>query len=195
MLAYMPQTWTSDDTDGVERVGIQWGTSLVYPVSAISAHVSAVPNHQVGRVTTMKFRGDVALGGNMGYELNLAAQTPEDLAVIRQQVDTVKRFRSLIQQGRFTRLRSPFTSRVAAWQFASEDQGEVLLCVFQLRAAPNQEDIYVRVDDIDDQALYVDDQGVTYAGGVLKHQGWRACFGETGPREDHDSLVLHLRRV
>ena len=195
MLAYMPQTWTSDDTDGVERVGIQWGTSLVYPVSAISAHVSAVPNHQVGRVTTMKFRGDVALGGNMGYELNLAMQTPEDLAVIRQQVDTVKRFRSLIQQGRFTRLRSPFTSRVAAWQFASEDQDEVLLCVFQLRAAPNQEDIYVRVDDIDDQALYVDDQGLTYAGGVLKYQGWRACFGETGPREDHDSLVLHLRRV
>ena len=195
MLAYMPQTWTSDDTDGVERVGIQWGTSMVYPVSAISAHVSAVPNHQVGRVTTMKFRGDVALGGNMGYELNLATQTPEDLAVIRQQVDTVKRFRSLIQQGRFTRLRDPFASRIAAWQFASEDQAEVLLCVFQLHASPNPEDIYIRVEDIDDQALYMDDAGVTYAGGVLKHQGWRACFGENGHREDHDSLVLHLRRV
>ena len=195
MLAYMPQTWTSDDTDGVERVGIQWGTSMVYPVSAISAHVSAVPNHQVGRVTTMKFRGDVALGGNMGYELNLAAQTPEDLAVIRQQVDTVKRFRSLIQQGRFTRLRDPFASRVAAWQFASEDQAEILLCVFQLHASPNPEDIYIRVEDIDDHALYADDDGATYAGGVLKHQGWRACFGEKGYREDHDSLVLHLRRV
>lgn len=195
MLAYMPQTWTSDDTDGVERVGIQWGTSMVYPVSAISAHVSAVPNHQVGRVTTMKFRGDVALGGNMGYELNLATQTPEDLAVIRQQVDTVKRFRSLIQQGRFTRLRDPFTSRIAAWQFAAEDQAEILLCVFQLHASPNPEDIYIRVEDIDDQALYMDDAGVTYAGGVLKHQGWRACFGENGHREDHDSLVLHLRRV
>ena len=194
MLYYMPQTWTSDDTDGVERVGIQWGTSVVYPISAISAHVSAVPNHQVGRVTTMKFRGDVALGGNMGYELNLAAQTEEDLAVIRQQVETVKRFRTLTQQGQFTRLQSPFEHRIAAWQFASENQDELLICLFQLHAAPNPADVYIRVTDVDTQAVYQDDDGNLYAGGVLKYQGIRAPFREMHG-DDHNSVVLHLTKV
>lgn len=195
MLAYMPQTWTSDDTDGVERIGIQWGTSMVYPISAISAHVSAVPNHQVGRVTPMKFRGDVALGGNMGYELDLSAQSEEDLQVIRQQVADVKRFRALVQQGRFTRLQSPFDHRIAAWQFASEDQSEVLICLFQLHASPNAEDVYVRIQDIDSQALYQDDAGQIYAGGVLKHQGLRAPFSSRRAQQDHDSMILYLRRL
>src|SRR5690606_14670021 len=77
MLYYMPQTWTSDDTDGVERLKIQYGTSIVYPVSTMGAHVSAVPNHQVGRKTSLEFRGDVAMSGNFGYELDLTTFTPE----------------------------------------------------------------------------------------------------------------------
>lgn len=75
MLYYMPQTWTSDNTDAVERLKIQYGTSLVYPVSTIGAHVSAVPNHQVHRDTSLKFRGDVAMSGNFGYELDLTKFT------------------------------------------------------------------------------------------------------------------------
>ena len=77
MLYYMPQTWTSDDTDAVERLYIQYGTSLVYPVSAMGCHVSAVPNHQAHRMTSLSMRGDVAMSGNFGYELDLAAFTEE----------------------------------------------------------------------------------------------------------------------
>ncbi|MDD3336096.1 MAG: alpha-galactosidase [Eubacteriales bacterium] len=193
MLYYMPQTWTSDDTDAVERVGIQWGTSIVYPCSTMGAHVSAVPNHQIGRVTTMDFRGNVALSGNMGYELDLSTLSAEDLEVIRRQVQQVKRFGSLIQQGRFTRLESPFEGRVAAWQFTSADQQEVLVCVFQLSAAPNSVVPRIRVRDIA-EGLYQSDDGMVYSGAVLRHSG--LCVSFTGEREaqDHDSFVLHLTK-
>ena len=121
--------------------------------------------------------------------------TPEDLAEIRRQIVQVKRFRRLIQQGRFTRLLSPFENRLAAWQFADEGQGEVLLCVFQRYAAANPADCFIPVRDIDENALYRDDAGKVYSGGVLKYQGYRAPFGQEGFREDHDSVVLHLTRV
>jgi alpha-galactosidase len=83
LLYYMPQTWTSDDTDAVERLGIQYGTSFAYPASAMGAHVSAVPNHQTGRITSMKMRGDVALGGNFGFELDLSTLSDEDRETVR----------------------------------------------------------------------------------------------------------------
>ena len=119
MLYYMPQTWTSDDTDAGERMKIQYGTSVVYPASAMGAHVSAVPNHQIGRVTSMRVRGEVAMSGNFGYELDLSRQTPEDLDVIREQIARVKQIRRVTQQGVFTRLLSPFESDITAWQFTS----------------------------------------------------------------------------
>lgn len=88
----MPQTWTSDDTDAAERLKIQYGTSLVYPVSAMGALVSAVPNHQVGRVTPLSFRGDVAMSGNFGYELDLTKFTDEEKELVKEQVANLKKF-------------------------------------------------------------------------------------------------------
>lgn len=108
MLHYMPQTWTSDNTDGVERLKIQYGTSLVYPVSAIGAHVSAVLNHQVGRMTPLEFRGDVAMSGNFGYELDLTKFTSDEKELVKAQVVNYKEIRSLVQQGDLYRLKSPF---------------------------------------------------------------------------------------
>ena len=95
MLYYMPQTWTSDDTDAVERLFIQYGTSMAYPISAMGSHVSAVPNHQVGRVTSLKMRGDVAMSGNFGYELDLMKFTDEEKQEVRRQVETYKELRSV----------------------------------------------------------------------------------------------------
>lgn len=146
MLYYMPQTWTSDDSDATERLFIQYGTSLCYPCSAMGAHVSAVPNHQVGRVTSMRFRGDVALGGNFGYELDLSAQTPEDLEEIRRQIKMIKDIRSTTAKGRFTRLLSPFESNTVAWQFV--DDKRLILCIYRILVKPNAEQVIVRPADL-----------------------------------------------
>ncbi|MBR6570658.1 MAG: alpha-galactosidase [Clostridia bacterium] len=190
MLYYMPQTWTSDDTDAVERLFIQYGTSLAYPPCTMGAHVSAVPNHQVGRVTTLKMRGDAALMGAFGYELDLTALSDGEMAEIACQVARVKQFRSLTQKGRFTRLASPFEGRLAAWQFASEDRGELLVCIFRRYAEANAEHTYIRVMDVDENACYKDDEGRLWHGGVLKHVGILPVFGDS----DAASMVMHLTR-
>lgn len=196
MLYYMPQTWTSDDSDAVERLMIQYGTSLPYPTSAMGAHVSAVPNHQIGRTTSLKMRGDVAMSGNFGYELDLTKLTDEELEQMKAQVSFVKQVRHLTQQGNFTRLQSPFETDYAAWQFADEKKDEILVCIFRRFARMGAEFNYVRVMDIDENAWYVDDNGREYHGSVLRHVGIRANFvDENGKRaEDAASMVVHLTR-
>lgn len=190
MLYYMPQTWTSDDTDAVQRLGIQYGTSFAYPASAMGAHVSAVPNHQTGRITSMKLRGDVALGGNFGYELDLSKLDEADTEVVRRQVELVKRVRKLTQTGVFTRLLSPFEGRYTAWQFVSEDASEALLCVYRKLVTPMEPPIRVRMYDLDETATYVDDNGNRYSGAALNRYGtWIHLRG------DFSSEVVHLKKV
>ncbi|MBW7460921.1 alpha-galactosidase, partial [Paenibacillus sepulcri] len=126
MLYYMPQTWTSDNSDAISRLKIQYGTSIVYPVSSMGAHVSAVPNHQVGRNTPLKTRGDVAMSGNFGYELDLTLFDDAEKTEVKGQIALVKEIRELTQFGLFYRLLSPFEGNETAWMFVSEDQSEAL---------------------------------------------------------------------
>ena len=123
LLAFAPQAWTSDDTDAVERLRIQYGTSLVYPTSAMGAHVSAVPNHQVGRLTSLDMRAAVAFFGNLGYELDPRRLTEEERARVRAQVEWYRERRELLHGGRFLRLVSPFAGdgNETAWMVASDD--------------------------------------------------------------------------
>jgi alpha-galactosidase len=137
MLYYMPQTWTSDNTDAVERLKIQYGTSMVYPISTMGAHISAVPNHQVHRTTPLDMRGHVAMSGNFGYELDLTAFTVADKEDVQKQVALYKQLRPLIQFGEFYRLISPFEQASAAWMFVSEDKKEALVAFFQVLSEPN----------------------------------------------------------
>src|SRR5690606_7230104 len=102
-LYYMPQTWTSDNTDAISRLKIQYGTSIVYPVSSMGSHVSAVPNHQVGRITSLDTRGNVALSGNFGYELDLTQFADEEKVLVKEQVAKYKEIRHLVQFGDFYR--------------------------------------------------------------------------------------------
>ena len=127
MLYYMPQTWTSDNSDAISRLKIQYGTSIVYPISTMGAHVSAVPNHQVGRSTPLKTRGDVAMSGNFGYELDLTVFTEAEKEEVKRQVAMVKEVRELVQFGDFYRLLSPFEGNETAWMFVSPDQREALV--------------------------------------------------------------------
>lgn len=136
MLYYMPQTWTSDNTDAMCRLKIQYGTSLVYPPITMGAHVSTVPNHQVGRITSLETRGHVAMAGNFGYELDLIALTDQEKELIKEQINVYKEIRSLIQFGSFYRIMNPFEGNDAAWCFVSSDQSEVVVSYFKVLSLP-----------------------------------------------------------
>ena len=134
LLHYMPQTWTSDNTDAIARLKIQYGTSLVYPTSSMGAHVSAVPNHQTGRETSLAIRGNAAMSGVFGYELDLTQLSAEEKAEIKEQVAFYKEHRRLLQFGNFYRLMSPFESNDTAWMFVAPDQSEALVFYFRTLA-------------------------------------------------------------
>ncbi len=127
LLYYAPQCWTSDDTDAVERQKIQYGTSFVYPISSMGAHVSAVPNHQVLRYTPLNTRANVAYFGTFGYELDITKLPEDELETMKQQIAFMKENRRLLQYGTFYRLLSPFEGNVTAWMVVSDDKSKALI--------------------------------------------------------------------
>ena len=138
MLAFAPQVWTSDDTDAVERQRIQYGSSLVYPLVALGAHVSAVPNHQVGRLTPLETRAAVAFFGNLGYELDPRALDAVEHEAVKGQIAWYKQRRDLLHGGRFHRLRSPFERdrNETAWMVVADDASHALVGWYRTLARP-----------------------------------------------------------
>ena len=138
MLAFAPQAWTSDDTDAVERLKIQWGTSMAYPLSSMGAHVAAVPNHQTSRITPIASRAAVALFGVFGYELDPTSLTPDERRAIGEQVTFYKTHRELFQRGRFVRLRSPFEDggNQTAWMVVADDATRAVVGYYQVLNHP-----------------------------------------------------------
>ena len=188
ILFYMPQIWTSDDSDALERIGIQYATSYVYPASAMGAHVSASPNHQVSRITSLAARADVALGGNFGYELDLSRLSCEELDEIALQVERVKKLRRTTLKGEFTRLSSPFENNVAAWQFSDEDR--LILCAYRQRAVPNAAPVVLKLRNLP-EGTYRTDDGSRVSANDLMRAGIRVDF----PQGDVASRVLVFERV
>ena len=156
MLAFAPQAWTSDDTDAIERLKIQWGTSLAYPLSSMAAHVSAVPNHQVGRVVPLQTRAAVAFFGVLGYELDPTTLTDEDRTVVAGQVAYYKARRELFQSGRFLRLRSPFEGdgNETAWMSVSADRKRAVVGHYRVLNRPNPGPSRLRLRGLDPAASY-----------------------------------------
>ena len=172
MLYYSPQIWCSDNTDAINRTRIQYGTSFFYPVSAMGAHVSAVPNHQTGRVTSFHTRGVTAMAGTFGYELNPALLSDEEKQQIREQIKTYKKYETLINEGTYWRLSDPFTDEIAAWMSVSEQQDHALVSVVRLMAEANQATVYVRLRGLKPDAVYLEEQsGRQYSGAALMHAG------------------------
>lgn len=122
MLYYAPQGWASDDSDAVERLKIQYGTSFCYPISSIGSHVSVIPNHQVYRNTPLHTRANVAYFGTFGYELDLNKLTEEEIREVKEQIHFMKKYRSILQFGTFYRLKSPFEGNETVWMVVSEDK-------------------------------------------------------------------------
>ncbi|MGL5989210.1 alpha-galactosidase [Cetobacterium sp.] len=137
MLHYMPQVWTSDNTDAIVRLKIQHGTSLAYPPISMGAHVSDIPNHQTARKTSLETRNNVACFGNFGYELDLLKFNKTTEKAVKKHLDFYKKNRALIQFGDFYRLESPFEGNTAAWMVVDKEKGSALVGYFKILATPN----------------------------------------------------------
>jgi len=156
MLACAPQAWTSDCTDAMERLATQWGASLCYPLSSMGAHVSAVPNHQMGRVTSLETRGAVAFFGVLGYELDPGALEDGARAILRDQVAFYKAHRELLQRGRFFRLVSPFEGdrNHASWMCASRDAQRAIVGYYRVLQHVGEPSHLIRLRGLDPAARY-----------------------------------------
>ncbi|MDF2587374.1 MAG: agaR1 [Anaerocolumna sp.] len=171
ILHYMPQNWTSDDTDAVERLKIQYGTSMVYPTSAMTAHVSAVPNHQTGRSTSVDFRGDVAMAGNFGYELDVTKMSDNEKELVKKQVETYKEMRELIQYGEFYRLMSPFDGDFTAWMYVSVDKRDAAVFFYKVLTTPNASLFRFKLNGLSTEYEYVVNGEDTISGAQLMNYG------------------------
>ncbi|MBZ4683844.1 MAG: Alpha-galactosidase [Fusobacteriales bacterium] len=154
MLYYAPQGWISDDTDAIERLKIQYGTSIVYPLSSMGSHVSAVPNHQVRRVTSIETRTNVALFGTFGYELDITKMNEQEKDIIKKDIEFFKNYRELIFKGDFYRLLSPFESNETSWMVVSNDKKEAILGYYQVLFEPNPGFKKIRFCGLDENLEY-----------------------------------------
>ena len=154
MLYYAPQGWISDDTDAAERVRIQYGTSMCYPISSMGSHVSVVPNHQLNRITPLHTRANVAYFGTFGYELDLNKLTDEEIAEVKTQIIFMKEYRELIQFGNFYRLKSPFDGNETVWMTVSEDKRKALVFWYRERNVVNAEFTRVRLQGLNPDFIY-----------------------------------------
>ncbi len=172
MMYYTPQIWCSDNTDAVDRLRIQYGTSFLYPVSVVGSHVSAVPNHQTGRSVSLHTRGVVAMAGTFGYELDLGELTEEEKEELKAQVKKYKEYAKLIRNGRYYRLSDPFRDAYGAWQFVSENGDKALLNVVMLEVHGNMAVNYVKLKGLKRDAVYEETAtGKTYYGSALMEAG------------------------
>ncbi|KAJ6031024.1 hypothetical protein N7540_001756 [Penicillium herquei] len=177
ILQYFPQIWTSDDTDAIERITIQMGTSLAYPPSAMGAHLSAVPNQQTGRTLPVDFRGHVAMmGGSFGLELDPATTPDDDKAALPGLIALAEKVNPIILKGDMYRLSLPEDSDWPAVQFISEDGSQAVLFYFQLNPRIDHAIPWIRMQSLDSQAMYIVDGNVTYSGSTLMNIGLQFPF-------------------
>ncbi len=172
MLYYTPQIWCSDNTDALDRLQIQYGTSFFYPMSAMAAHVSAVPNHQTGRSISLQTRGIVAMTGAFGYELSLEKLTEEEKEQVKDQIRQYKEYESLISNGDYYRLSNPNQDSLAAWMYISKDHRSVLLHVVLLEIHGNMTVSYVKLKGLLPEASYEEKTSKKcYQGSALMQAG------------------------
>lgn len=172
MLYYMPQTWCSDNTDALCRCRIQYSTSLVFPPFAMGSHVSAVPNHQTGRITPLATRAAVAMSGCFGYELDLNKLPDDELTQVQKQIARVKELRHTLLYGRFHRLLSPYEGNDTAWMTVSPDRREAVLMLTRAQALSFEAPPILRLRDLDADATYeVAETGERYTGAELMNCG------------------------
>ncbi len=192
MLYYMPQVWTSDNTDAIDRLKIQYGTSFAYPVRTMGAHVSVCPNHGNARVTPLKTRGNVAYFGTYGIELDVTKMTDEEKEEIKRQIVEFKKYYDLIQFGDYYRLLSPFTpdeSRYCAWEVVKEDKSEALVCTVAYESKCTVPPELLKVKGLEASKMYrINNSEETYLGSALMNIGFWLDY-------DHFSYASRLYHI
>ncbi|WP_394886708.1 alpha-galactosidase [Clostridium butyricum] len=192
MLYYMPQTWTSDNTDAICRTKIQYGTSLTYPQVTMGCHVSTVPNHQVGRITPLETRGNVAMAGNFGYELDITRVSEVEKEIIKAQIKEYKEIRELVQFGELYRIFSPFEGNDSAWNIVSKDKTECVTTYVKTLSLPAAPVKTIKLKGLNPDFIYKNIQtGEVFGGDELMNGGI------TIPRvkEDFYSIKWKFKRV
>lgn len=189
MLYYTPQIWCSDDTDAIERLEIQRGTSYGYPLSTVGSHVSACPNHQTGRTVPLKTRGVVAQSGTFGYELNPALLSGKEKAEIRDQIKAYRRFYPILAQGDYYRLTEIREENdYAAWMIVSPDRREALVNLVMTHVRANSRFPYLRLQGLDPERLYrAEETGEVVSGAALMSGGY-TYDQQNG---DYPSIQMH----
>ena len=192
MLYYTPQIWCSDNTDAIDRLRIQYGTSFGYPASCVGSHVSICPNEQNGRVTPLATRGITAMSGTFGYELNPEKLTEEEKDEIRAQIKKRNELAKLIHFGSYYRLRDPFDGECSAWAFVSKDHSEALVNYVKLEIHGNRPVTYIRLRGLETGAHYRDtESGKVYPADALMQVG----LPMPAPFGDYGALQIHLVKI
>lgn len=199
MLYYAPQCWTSDNTDAVERLRIQYGTSFVYPLSSMGCHVSEAPNQQTFRNTPLSTRAETAYFGCFGYEMDLDTLTEEEKEEVKEQIQYYKRIRKLIMEGTFYRLISPFEGDEAAWIVVSEDKRHALAGYYRMRQPANAPLKRLTLKGLDENLCYkIKETGLEACGDELMRAGMAVSDYASGIREkkerqgDYQSRLFEL---
>ncbi len=201
LLYYAPQGWASDDSDAAERLKIQYGTSMCYPISSIGSHVSAAPNHQVFRNTPLHTRANVAYFGTFGYELDLNKLTDEEICQVKEQIRFMKEYRKILQFGTFYRLKSPFEGNETVWMSVSEDKKTALVGWYRVLNGANMPFTRVRLQGLDPELVYENMlSGTTHYGDELMNVGLVTSDASSGevaggmkPSMDFDSRIYVLK--
>ena len=189
LLYYAPQGWASDDTDAAERVKIQYGTSMCYPISSIGSHVSVVPNHQLNRKTPLHTRANVAYFGTFGYELDLNKLSEDEILEVKAQIAFMKEYREVIQFGSFYRLKSPFEGNETVWMSVSEDKKTALVFWYRERNVVNADFIRVRLEGLNPDFLYKNElNGTENYGDELMNLGLITTDSTAGEPTDEEEL-------
>lgn len=200
MLYYSPQIWCSDDTDAIERLKIQHGTSMCYPCSAMGAHVSDCPNHTVGRNTPFKTRGHVAMVGTFGYELDVTRIPQEDRDAIPAQIEEFNKFNKLVRTGDHYRIGNMFEDNTwDAWEFVAKDKSEALFEFVQVLARPNERSRRIKLKGLEPEAYYYEESepDKKISGAALMNAGINISkiWNGDGLYGDFCSKILHFTKV
>ena len=191
MLYYFSQIWTSDDTDGFERTKIQWGTSVCYPLSSMSCHVSVCPNHQTQRITPFETRGNVASLGAFGYELDLSKMTEGEKALTKAQIESYKRTGEIILKGDLYRLMNPLEKNYFCVMVVTKDKSEAYVVGERILGIPCDYNQYLYLHGLDENALYkIEELNIKASGKALQNAGLLL------PKlSDFGSWAWHLKKV
>ncbi|MBR6513659.1 MAG: alpha-galactosidase [Clostridia bacterium] len=191
MLYYFPQIWTSDNTDAEDRTRIQYGTSICYPLSTMSCHVSAIPNHQSRRSCSMRTRGDIAHLGATGYELDTTLLTDEEKEAIKEQIIAYKEFSHLILSSDLYRTENPFEGNFFGFNIVAKDKSEAVFTCYRRHKVEEQvKFVYPRGLD-PEKKYYIPERDVTLSGATIMNAGLQPWY----PHTDFASYVFHFKEV